>query len=1244
LLQYQEIPLSQMSQIQKKLKTSFVIEYLEDLRKGSKPELGALRSAFFEKHGTFIAFLLGDGYEITSETNRLRTWPDIFIVKKDFQIKVELELKQLYYLDKRFNRIVKSKLNPELYRDEIRNYLESVPFVILTNLEYWFLYSYKNFIKTGEIEPIKKWLFKDFVRNIQNMGFFEFILRETTKKKEELGKDFFKDLNVWLDMLKSQVEVKPDFIKQTKEIFIQLLNKLIFIQTLSDFALIDFNFLEESWNFWDKMYGKRDKRKVVKNFLETMVNEFHYTFYNTELFNFSVLEKIKDTKKNFDNLYESIKTILGVSSKKMSYQDFTGLISYQYIFIDEDIFGKSYENYLVKKQKEEGIYYTPNHIRNKIINETIKKEFFHLKDQILDLLRLKTLNNENLKALDLLLKRIISIKILDPACGSGSFLINALDIIWSCYQIILSYASSFKEKLVIKYRTRIDKLVKDTHFIACSRIEEQLILNERERISKIILRHIFGKDIDKNALNVAKVNLWLKALKLAPAQFKKSELEKDMKNEHILPNLETNLIKGNSLIGLSYEDFVSFLDKDTQILDKTLFSKDFIMRYLQSLPEKVKDEINIKITEYQSKTNIKTRDVIDFTIFLRNLYVNNIHTPEIIDLLLQLKKELKIYFDKKLFEKLEDKKINPEIFSELEVSHWYLEFCNAFFEDSNKGFDFIIGNPPYIFTKYRDIDKNEKDFYKKNFYEDYSVKGVGDRKKQSGKLNLFCLFLIKSIKLLKQNGVLGFIIPNGILRATTNDIDRKIILDTTRILKITDLGEGIFEDVTLSTILLFLQKETDMDKRNHNIVKIKDIKNFSNNIVQENFLKNVSYVFCIYLTTNIKRTFDKVKKLSDKLKIFTREYVEGIVCKADDYDYEENINLADPKKNWRPFLKGRDINRFEIRYKNRYINYIPSNLHRSREEWIFNEPQKIISQRITGGKSVLVAAIDESQHYTFSSFNNFIKKNYFTYNYYFFLGLFNSYLLNCFYRINYTNNSNLTVNISKTFLNHLPIYRVDFTNKRDRELYELIIKLSKEITAKKKVRQDMAKQFNKYLLQNNLDDFASLDKIFDNQYKNKMNSYLIDYNNSETFNEDLSDFIKEYQVNLIQDDFLLLLCRSEISTEYKPIIKIKFLDSFIKEFFFYSINIDTQKKKTYRSTKNVMETLKRDLGVRLNRKISIDENVKIMKTIISDLKAQFKTNLTDLNNNLSELEKHLNSAIFELYKLTDAEINILYES
>ncbi len=669
------------------------------------------------------------------------------------------------------------------------------------------------------------------------------------------------------------------------------------------------------------------------------------------------------------------------------------------------------------------------------------------------------------------------------------------------------------------------------------------------------------------------------------------------------------------------------------------------MGYLQSLPENVKDEINIKITEYQSKTDIKCRDVIDFTIFLRNLYINNIHTPDIIDLLLHLKKELKIYFDKKIFENLEDKKIDPNIFSELEVSHWYLEFCSAFFEDNANGFDFIIGNPPYVFTKYKEMNKDEKQYYRDCYYKDYLIiGGIQDRKRQSGKINLFCLFLNKSINLLKNNGILGYIIPNTFLRATTNDIDRKFILDNKKILKIIDLGVGIFKDVTSSTILVILQREIDMDKRNHNIVKIKDLKNFSNNIVQENFLNNVSYVFCIYLTTNIKGTFDKVKKLSDKLQIFTREYVEGIVCKTDDYDYEENINLADPKKNWRPFLKGRDINRFEIRYKNRYINFIPSNLHRSREEWIFNEPQKIISQRITGGKSVLVAAIDESQHYTFSSFNNFIKKNYFTYNYYFFLGLFNSYLLNCFYRINYTNNSNLTVNISKTFLNHLPIYRVDFTNKRDRELYELIIKLSKEITAKKKVRQDMAKQFNKYLLQNNFDDFASLDKIFDSRYKIKMNSYSIDYNNSETFNEDLSDFIKEYQVNLIQDDFLLLLCRSENSTEYKPFKKIKFLDSFIKEFFFYSINIDTQKKKTYRSPKNVMETLKRDLGVKLNRKISIDENVKIMKTIISDLRTQFKTNLTDLNNNLSEIERNLNSAIFKLYKLTDGEINILYKS
>lgn len=92
ILQKDDIKLSELNQFMKNIKTPFVSGYLDDLRKRSKPELGALRDAFFSKHGTFLKYLIGNDYEITSEVRRFRKYPDIFIVKKDFTIKIEIEI------------------------------------------------------------------------------------------------------------------------------------------------------------------------------------------------------------------------------------------------------------------------------------------------------------------------------------------------------------------------------------------------------------------------------------------------------------------------------------------------------------------------------------------------------------------------------------------------------------------------------------------------------------------------------------------------------------------------------------------------------------------------------------------------------------------------------------------------------------------------------------------------------------------------------------------------------------------------------------------------------------------------------------------------------------------------------------------------------------------------------------------------------------------------------------------------
>ena len=78
---------------------------------------------------------------------------------------------------------------------------------------------------------------------------------------------------------------------------------------------------------------------------------------------------------------------------------------------------------------------------------------------------------------------------------------------------------------------------------------------------------------------------------------------------------------------------------------------------------------------------------------------------------------------------------------------------------------------------------------------------------QSGKINLFALFIMKGIMLSNKKGVLSYIVPNNILRTTTYDLIRKYILDNTSVSQIVDLGGGVFKNVTASTITLQLEME-----------------------------------------------------------------------------------------------------------------------------------------------------------------------------------------------------------------------------------------------------------------------------------------------------------------------------------------------------------------------------------------------------------------------------------------------------
>lgn len=448
----------------------------------------------------------------------------------------------------------------------------------------------------------------------------------------------------------------------------------------------------------------------------------------------------------------------------------------------------------------------------------------------------------------------------------------------------------------------------------------------------------------------------------------------------------------------------------------------------------------------------------DRSILLNNLYGVDLNeeSTEITKLALWLKTAHRDYPLQDLSENI---KCGNSLIDDSEIAgdkafKWNKEFKEIM---DNGGFDVIIGNPPYVFTRGQEYSENLKKYFdnylvRNNIFQEKKGKNI-----QSGKLNLYSWFILKTIELLKDKSILGFIIPNGILRTTTYDLVRKYILDNTKIIKIIDLGEGVFENVTASTVILILEKCKNNETRDANKIEIlsnvKDLVNYDYTlykIEQSSFYKNPSFTFNILINDNNLKINEKMEKNSIKLGSICKYISPGIDGNKDKYVIKKAIN-----ENYKPLLFGKDIDKYHINFNEHYILYDRKLLNRAREESIYSS-EKIIMQRISGGSSPLTACIDRNKFYTFNSTNNIVLDINTDYKLTFILALINSRLLNWYYSNNYSNKSNLTVNISKTFLEQLPIPQA--TPEQQDSLAqkaEQMIELNKQLHQESKLALDL---------------------------------------------------------------------------------------------------------------------------------------------------------------------------------------------
>ncbi|MGC8516032.1 MAG: Eco57I restriction-modification methylase domain-containing protein, partial [Thermoplasmata archaeon] len=496
----------------------------------------------------------------------------------------------------------------------------------------------------------------EFINGISGTKNISDYLKRRTQgiARHDLDKQFIRDLKKWYGYLQ---ELK--WTEDPKNNSVLLLNKLIFALTLEDFIIIDYRYVWETFVSAYKRWKTKGSMKVLEAFFHDL-DEFLYEYYDTELFipSSNILSRLEQSKENYDRALDVLKRVAGFDEQAKIFSE--GLYSYSFRVIDEDVFGKSYETFLAEDRKDQGIYYTPREITRHMSSAIVKEIFRPLADEIVS-----NINGGHFDVARDRVNRFLSCGVIDPSCGSGPFLIGVLREIYHIYQDLdnetIWVERQFGQHSSLLLPPDVAHKIEET-----GKIRNMLGLRsdgiQRDLISKIILRHIFGADLDRTALNVAKVNLWKEAVKLNAKSFYYQELPEN--ENHILPDLELNFINGNSIISLPDEQIINIMYSEFKVDIQEMMA--LYRRYRENPTE---SEIPGSITNIKRK--IRARLDVEF----RKTY----------------------------------SLLKGALYFPLEYFFFYFDESGSPLDKENSGFAGVIGNPPW-----NNLKPNKKEFAAKH--------------------------------------------------------------------------------------------------------------------------------------------------------------------------------------------------------------------------------------------------------------------------------------------------------------------------------------------------------------------------------------------------------------------------------------------------------------------------------------------------------------------------------------------------
>ncbi|EOH4707223.1 TPA: Eco57I restriction-modification methylase domain-containing protein [Campylobacter jejuni] len=727
------------------------------------------------------------------------------------------------------------------------------------------------------------------------------IIAKSEESKEEQG-TFYTAINS---------KLKEENFETILKLLILWLNRILFLKLIES-NLVRFN---------------DDKNLKFLNFKK--IPDFDKL---SELF-FEVLAKEKSTRKKSEFAYlpylnsslfekQSIENTLEISSLsndlKLFYYKNTvlkddkckakkgqvGLLEYLFEFLDSFDFGSDDEQSEILSQKElisssvlgnvfeklngykEGSFYTPSFITSYMCKESITKVVldkfnaqFDLDAKDISELR-KSLRKEDKKAQKELLN---SIKICDPAVGSGHFLVSALNVMLSIYDELNLFDEEFylevqNDEILITGRKGefIEYKRPSTPKDKAHLIQQELFHTKKD----IIENNLFGVDINPNSCEITKLRLWIELLKHSFYQSFDDGNYHDLKT---LPNIDINIKCGNSLVSYfetgkslsHYPNIKERINKYKRIVkdykEGFYTDKSHINQEIKNLKisfknfcfaDKFKKEMkgfNDKCEKYSKKYgNFLAVDDENLKFFVSaNLTLFDFDEKEATKEFANLKKEYDNIFN-------------------LESNHpfeWRFEFPEILDDDGNfKGFDLIIGNPPYI------KENDNKDLFT----------NTKKLRTYQGKMDIWYHFVGRGFDILKNNGYLAFIATNNWVTNSGAKKLRNIVLEESQILSLVDFSSFmVFDSASIQTMIMQFQKIKPPKNYEFHFAKITTQTPIYEDVI--NLLKNEKTQNNEILSINLTP-----KKFIDKTLNFTKSDYEELFNKIQKYGkfYLEESEVA----------------------------------------------------------------------------------------------------------------------------------------------------------------------------------------------------------------------------------------------------------------------------------------------------------------------------------------------------------------